>query len=221
MSRSNSKQKLLASVDIFESVAVLSQFDEVGVTRKHVTHEQLADAFCKLRSQKMTPLSPEVKAYGFDGDGKASVLIAWKGRDVKVRIEVNSRGRNYKIKMPNLLAKIKRNDDGWCSVAKVWAFSRSAKLQANTRLYLPPLPNMYESAGVCMGNVKVNQFKDLSPLQFFEGAFIRSTFTDHFAHHPLRPDSGWRNILHALKSTKGNVPLNKLKEVCTYGEIFD
>ncbi|MCK4960040.1 MAG: hypothetical protein KAT00_11585, partial [Planctomycetes bacterium] len=92
-------------------------------------------------------------------------------------------------------------------------------LDTSTQLYLPPLPNVYTDSKICLGGVKMSEFKGMEAAEVFEAAFIKSTSTDHLADTALAGKK-YRNIIDAINKTKGKVPLKLLRKVKKYGEIF-
>ena len=221
--RNLERERLNASIDIFDTMAVVTGYGPGNKkTRKHVSFEQLATAFQPLIGKKLRKIEPGVLAVGKNDDGNERVLVLRAARATTINVRI-VKMKQYKLMMPNLLAELGRDKNGWISVGRVLAFAGKANsLTDKTKLHLPPLPNISDSDGrVCMGNVKTDIHKRLSAIDFFETVFIESNFADHYLERPLVDGSGYRNILDAIKKNKGKVPFKILKKVCTYEQIFN
>lgn len=220
------KQKLLASIDVFEDSIIASRYQDGQTLRRYVSVGDVAKIFNAAAGKvvQWLPIMKNVVAVGTDSDGCQRYLVVRPAKRTIIQIHIGRRKYWQVIRMPNLLAELiaDKSESGpkFKSVESVYAFA--GKLHENTMLYVPPLPNVYCSGKVCMGDINVRRWASLNAAEVFEGAFIRSPFTDHVldGHLDDLVAEKYRNIVDALKKLKGNISIKMLKRVKTYGEIF-
>ncbi len=174
--------------------------------------------------------APGVVAFGTDANGKQRCLVVRPAKRTKIRCDVGNKTKRLDVHMPNLLAELVGEGDAanprWKQIAAVYCFAGRGgvkSLSNDTVLRVPPLPNVYRTGKICMGSVNVSTWEKLKPAEVFEKAFIETPFTDHILTAPLE-ESGrkakYRNVLHALKETRGRVPLGELVRLGTFGELM-
>lgn len=216
-----SRQKLLASIDVFDSAVVATSYSDSGSTlgRRLVDVADLVEMFGGLGTGKRwIRLGPGVVAAGTDANGNSRCMIVRKAKATTIRCQVGKRKMKLKMSMPNLLAELIATKSGkWKKLEAVYAFR--GKLKNDTQLYVPPLPNVYERGGVCMGSADIKKYAKLDAAEAFEKAFIESIFTDHLTDSAL-VGKKWRNIIDAIKKTKGKVPMKELRKVKRYGQTL-
>jgi len=221
------RQRLLASVDIFENSVIASRYLKDGtIQRRLVDAVQLASLFGSTIDKQVHwfRLEPAVVAVGTDKRGRQVYLLTRPAGWTKITFEIGRRQKCIPIRLPNLLAEVAAEQKGdervFCSVDRVYAYS--GKLTDKMPLYTAPLPNVYANGSICMGgvNIKAIAAKVKTAAEFFEEAFIKSTFTDHLLNEPLNKagDKKWRDIYDAIKKTGGCVPLRYLKKAGQYGD---
>ena len=204
----------------------MSRYADETISRRLARPSDIVQIFGDIcqKTVQWLPLSPNVVAVGTDADGCRRYLVVRPAKRTRIRCEVGQRVFRMTVMMPNLLAELVAGKKGWRSIAAVYAFSGKASgLKNSTSLYVAPLPNMNSTGSVCMGSVQIKRWAKLPAGKAFEEAFIKTPFTDHVLTAPLArtgKKAKWRNILHALRETKGRVPLRELVKVKTYGEIF-
>ena len=217
-----SNQRLLASIDILEEDIVATRYSNNGKTmgRRLIDVDELMTLLVGLnKGVKWLEFSSGVVAIGRDGNGNSRILYVRPAKLTKMIFRTGSRKVTRKIKMPRLLAELTQEPDGsWVKLNKVFAFY--GKLTDKTVLYIPPLPNMNQNGSVCMGQVNIRKIKAVTAAAVFEEAFIESVSTDHLTSAALADGSEFRNILHAIKKTNGNVPMQSLRKVGKYGKIY-
>ncbi len=221
------RQDLLASIDIFEETMVATRYDGPLARRRHIDTADLAAMLKDLIKQKVQWLNmdPGVIAVGIDNNGRQRHLLVRPAKRTAMYFYVGSRRRRMLVSLPNILAELvgsfSKGAFRWEKIAKVYAFAGPAKkLSISTQLYLPPLPNIYSNARVCIGEVSVADYGKLPAAKMFEEAFIKSGHTDHLANSALAKTDKYRNIIDALKKTKGRVPMSQLAKVEKYGKIL-
>jgi len=223
------RQKLLAAVHIFENSVVASRFGKDGtVQRRLVTATQLAEIFGGLGEKQVNwmQIDKSTVGCGTDSDGRQRYLIIRGAKQTVINFEFGRRKKKITIHMPKLLAEVVAKQDGsgrqFTSVERVFAFD--GKLKKTTQLYVPPVPNMHPNGTICMGSVNTVAIGESSktPAEFFEKAFIKSTFTDHILDSPLSGQAAkkYRNIIDLLKKNRGRAAFEYLKKVGTYGKIY-
>ncbi|MFA5252994.1 MAG: hypothetical protein WC454_10485 [Phycisphaerae bacterium] len=224
--RTVNRQKLLAGVDIFEQSIVVSLFKNRGeVERSFVDLTELIKMLGGLGQTKpqWNHAAKNVLAVGTKPGGEQLHIVYRPARATKICCEIGGRARTYKIQMPELIAvlsaTIKNKKSAFKNIKYVFACKIAGKVTEQTQLHVPPLPNVYSDGGVCMGSVKTSQWADLPADEFFEKAFFATAFTDHIDGDQLEGKK-YRNILHAIKETRGRIPLKLLKKVKKYGQIF-
>lgn len=224
------KQKLLCSIDVFEDSIVASRHENGQTIRRYVTAGDLSEIFKTVSSNiiQWMPLFKNVVAVGTDSDGCQRYLVVRPSQRTMINCFVGKRQFKQSIRMPNLLAELvaEKTAKGsqFKSVTAVYAFGgKVSQLNARTQLYVPPVPNVYNSGSICMGSVEVKRWAKLEPADVFENAFIKSPFTDHVldGHLTDKAAKRYRNIIDALKKRRGNIPLQLLRKIKTYGKIFE
>jgi|GEM_PF-4798400 len=228
------RQKLQASIDIFDQSIVATRYAHDGqlMARSLVTPEDIVKMIGDMRDQAIQwyKPSPGVVVFGTDANGQQRCLLIRPAKRTTIKIEVGNKTQRLTIRMPNLLAELVGDGETgsplWKKVAAVYCFAGSGgakNLTNKTRLYVPPLPNIYATGNICMGSVSVKHWAKLPPAEAFEKAFIETPFTDHILSAPLKKSgrgAKYRNILDALKRTGGNVPLTELVKLRTFGELL-
>lgn len=224
------KQKLLASIDVFEDSIIASRYQEGQTLRRYVSVGDVAKIFESASGKvvQWLPIMRNVVAVGTDSDGCQRYLVVRPAKRTIIEYHIGKRKFRQVMAMPNLLAELlaEKSDKGtplFKSVEAVYAFGGQVnKLNADTQLYVAPTPNVYSSGRICMGTVNVKRWARLEAVEVFENAFIKSPFTDHVLDEQLTgaAKKQYRNILDAIKKLKGNIPINILEKVKTYGEIF-
>lgn len=201
---------------------MLTRYDK-AIVRRLIRVEDIADIFGRLESKvkQWIPLAAGTQAIGTDVSGNWRHMIVRPAGTAIIRYSSGNRITDLKVRLPNLLAVLQAdNNRQWSRVEAVYAFGGQVKeLAAKTQLYVPPLPNMYEGGNLCMGSVELKKYKG-DAAEVFEQAFIKSIFTGHSLDAPLASRAKWRNIIDAIKKTRGRVPLSALRKVKKYGEIF-
>jgi len=221
------RQRHLASVDIFEESIVASRYLKDGtIQRRLVTAAELAGLFGSMVDRQVSwfEFEPAVVAFAA-ADGEQRYRLVRPAARTVISFEIGRRKKKINIAMPNLLAEVtaKRVDGKryFSDIKRVFAFA--GKLTEKTQLYIPPLPNIYSEGEICMGNVNTAAIgeKCKTAAEFFENAFIKSTFTDHLLDTPLTKagKEKWRNVYDALNKTGGKVPLRFLQKVGIYGKL--
>lgn len=222
---SPSRQRLRASVDIFDDSIVVSRFDGEKITRRLVTPGQLIEAVGDLHQKVVQwfKLTDGVVAIGTDSSGRQRHLLVRPARKSRITFEVARKTFRMTVNIPSLLAEMVavNSADGprWVEIARVYAFA-GRRPRADTILYVPPLPNVFAGCSICMGSVDIKRWSKLPAADAFEEAFIKSTFTDHLLDEPLKANSRYRNIIDAIRRTKGAVPFSALRKVGTYGQFY-
>jgi len=223
-------QKLLASIDVFEDSIIASRYDNGQTRRRYVTAADLAEMFETISSNivQWLPLYKNVVAVGTDSDGYQRYLVIRPAQKTTILCHIGKREFLQHIKMPNLLAELvaEKSAKGpkFKNIEAVYAFGgKVSQLKASTQLYVAPVPNVHDNGSICMGTVEVKRWAKLEPAEVFENAFIKSPFTDHVldGHLTAKSAKRYRNILDALKKKRGNIPLNQLRKIKTYGKIFE
>jgi hypothetical protein len=224
------KQKLLASIDVFEDSIIATRYQDGQTLRRYVNVGDVAKIF-ETASGKVVqwlPIMKNVIAIGTDSDGCQRYLIVRPAQRTRIEYYIGKRKFKQAIAMPNLLAELlaEKSDKGtplFKSVEAVYAFSgQVSKLNTDTLLYVAPVPNVYGDGRICMGTVNVKRWAHQPAADVFENAFIKSPFTDHVLDGHLTDEAKkkYRNILDAIKKLKGNISIKMLKRVKTYGQIF-
>lgn len=217
-----SVQRLLASIDIFEEDIIATRYSDKGKTlgRRLIDVDELMSMLAGLnKGVKWLEFSNGVVAVGRDGNGNSRILYVRPAKLTPMVFQTGSRKVKRKISMPRLLAELTQEPGGsWVKLNKVFAFS--GQLHDSTILCVPPLPNMNSNGSVCMGQVNIRKIKAATAAGVFEEAFIESVSTDHLTSAALADGTKYRNILHAIKKTNGNVPMELLRKVGTYEEIY-
>lgn len=223
-------QKLLCSIDIFEDSIIASRYQNGKTFRRYVTAGDLAQMFKTISSNiiQWLPLYKNVVAIGTDSEGCQRYLVVRPARRTVITCLIGKRKFKQSVKMPNLLAELiaEKTAKGsqFKSVTAVYAFGgKVSQLNARTQLYVAPVPNVYDNGSICMGDVEVKRWANLEPVEVFENAFIKSPFTDHVldGHLAGKAAKKYRNIIDALKKRRGNIPLQLLRKIKTYGKIFE
>jgi hypothetical protein len=212
----------LASIDIFEEDIIATRYLDKGKTvgRRLIDVDELMTMLVGLnKGIKWLEFSNGVVAVGRDGNGNSRILYVRPAKLTPMVFQTESRKVKRKISMPRLLAELTQDPSGsWVKLNKVFAFTGT--LTDATILFVPPLPNMMNNGSVCMGQVNIRKIKAAAAAGVFEEAFIESVSTDHMTSAALVDGSKYRNILHAIKETNGKVPMQSLRKVGTYGEIY-
>ena len=215
-------QSLQVSIDVFNDAIVASRYADNGtVERRYVTNADLAAIFAFDGGGKVAWFGDlkNVAAVGQASNGDQIYLVVRPAARTVIEFKIGRKKERLVIQMPSLLAQISRREGKWKELDKVMAFA--GKLKPATRLYIAPLPNMLDAGGVCMGSADIS--KSQSPAaEVFEECFIKSCFTDHTLNDSLN-DAGnkkFRNIIDAIRKTKGRVPFRYLEKLGSYGEIF-
>jgi hypothetical protein len=222
-------QKLLCSIDIFEDAIVASRYGDGRVYRRFITPSILAE-MCKKPGdtiKQWMPLFKNVVAVGTDTNGYQRYLVIRPAKRTRIICHIGKRKFKQVVAMPNLLAELiaEKTAKGprFKSIASIYAFGgQVSKLNADTQLYVAPVPNVHSNGSICMGNVNVKRWANLNAAEVFEKAFIRTPFTGHALKEPLTAAASetYRNIIDALEKRRGNIPLQFLKKVKKYGDIF-
>jgi hypothetical protein len=224
------RQNWLFSIDAYTDDAVLTLPDKQGHPQR--TLVDLADVAGCLCKQTAPPtrwygVKEGVVAVGMSYKGEQRWLVVRKAARATIRVDSVGKSQTLEVHLPNLLGELQGRGDEkgqvWMGIGYVYAFA--GELNPATPLLACPLPNCYGDGRVCMGDVKEKLFRNLTPLAFFEKAFIESTFTDHAIAEPLASGFGekgrkFENILQAIRLTKGKIPLPALKEIGTYAKKY-
>lgn len=224
------KQKLLGSIDIFEDSIIASRYQDGQTLRRYVNAGDVYKIFNAAAGKvvQWLPIMRNVVAVGTDSDGCQRYLVVRPANRTIIECHIGKRKFKQVVAMPNLLAELvaEKSDKGtplFKSIEAVYAFGGPVcKLNADTQLYVAPVPNVYSHGGICMGTVNVKRWARLNAADVFENAFIKSPFTDHVldGHLTAAANKKYRNIIDALKKLKGNIPIKMLERIKTYGQIF-
>lgn len=217
------REALRASLDIFDNAIVATVYDTHDVKKRAaITVEQVIELLGKSTAVKSQWINVDrnVISLCVSNSGVKKCLLIRAAARTLIEYKVGKRARRLKVNVPNLLVEMGANKKGWKSIERIYAFAgRASRLNERTILYVPPLPNIPESCHVCMGSVKVSAWGKLPAGRAFEEAFFGTYFTDHHINEPLINTGKYRNIIHALEKTRGNVSFSLLKKVGTYGKI--
>jgi hypothetical protein len=215
-------QKHLASVDVFEHSIVATVYGTGAAMRKLITPNEAVQIFSVSGQNRgvvqWLDFGKGIVRHGiYDGD--VIVHYVRKAKPATITVAIGKRKRSFKIKLPNLLAVIRRRNGQWIGFDRVLAFR--GRLKKNTSLYAPPVPNIYGDGSVCMGSVKLTTADSLIASEVFERDFLGSLFSDHLDSSGLRNSSGYRDLFDALTKTKGKIPFSVLRKVASYGELLN
>lgn len=214
-------QKLLASIDIFASDIVATSYTDQGkaLRRRMVDVDDIVKMLSgKGSTVKWMTYDKGVVAVGVDTNGRCRYLVHRPPEKTVIKCLIGEEISKFTIWMPSLLAELTRGKrGGWANKMKIFAFR--GELNAQTQLHLPPVPNISTNGRLCMGSVPMSSYKDLPANEVLENIFIKANSTDHDTKSML-DDKKYRNILDAIKQTKGKVPMKSLRKVGTYGEVY-
>jgi hypothetical protein len=185
----------------------------------------------KAAKVRWCTLGAGVVAVGLDSHGAQRWLVERPAGPAAIHVDVAGKKRRLELqKLPPLLAELagRRDETGqaWLGIERVFCLAGGKKgavsLSSQTALYACPMPNCYGDGRVCMGSVDQKLFRNLSPLEFFERAFVASTFTDHAISEPLSAAGRKRfgNVIKLLEATGGRMATKYLQEVGTYGRLY-
>ena len=236
-------EPLLASLDVFASAIVLTQYGRYGeegdrpgkVIRTLVEPAEAAGLFTTKAEKEGRWLAIEegIVAAQPIGERRWRLLVSRPAGRAVIRLQSGARVRPLKVRLPALLAEIDVQAEpggrrSYLAIGRVFSHyaprGRGGRPETGTMLHACPLPNCYAGGSWCHGDVQVNRaaFADMSAVQVLEATFVRDCIhTGHASTDPLsdRGVRAYRGVVDLLALGK-TPPAWATRTVMTFAQLM-
>lgn len=229
----SAKQRLLASIDLFDEDIVLSQFVAAGgVERQYIEAEQIVQILAKAqgdgqRRRPLAPVWPGVLAAGMGRDGKWRWIVLRPAGPARYTVTVAGKERVVCLRRcPALVAELHGSVEHgavrWTDLSRCFALGGDGRTApaGGERLYLPPFGDIESNGAIHLCGIEWERSAGLDAAATMEAVLFRSRFTGAGLDRALS-DAGrkrYRNVLELARSPR--IDLAWLKEVGTYAQTF-